>query len=185
MNVPLFTFTNRDYETFDKESFVRLVEARALDPQRVEQFGQYLADARAFIDIDPRWALGAMRMMMEYALYECQESPRGDHLDQLIKQHNGPDALKQVMTFIREVGNDGAHPVRSLTGKGWRQLVLLLARQFLEGQSLTEIAMASEADLAPRGTQSEVERVLAEGTFYALYSVLGWLVLPEGEHLWQ
>ena len=89
------------------------------------------------------------------------------------------------MIFIQQVGNDGAHPARSLAGKGWRQLVLLLARQFLTGQSLTEMEMASEADLAPGVTQSQVELLLAEVTLCALYSVLGWLVLPEGEHLWH
>lgn len=184
MNVQYFHFTGDDY-TFDKESFVRLVEARALDPQRVEQFGQYIADARAFIDINPRWALGAMRMMLEYALYECQENPKDDYLGRLIKQHDGPDPLKQWMMFIQQVGNDGAHPARSLSGEGWKQLALLLARQFLTGQSLTEIEMASEADLTPSGTRSGFELLLAEMTLCALYGVLGWLVMPEGEHLWD
>ncbi len=184
INVQYFNITNDDH-MFDKGSFVRLVAARALDPQRVEQFGQYIADARALIDINPMWALGAMRMMLEYALYECQENPKEDYLGRLIKQRNGPEPLKQWMIFIQQVGNDGAHPARSLAGKGWRQLVLLLARQFLTGQSLMELEMASEADLAPRETHREVELLLAEVTLYALYSVLGWLVLSEGEHLWH
>ncbi len=184
MNVQYFDITGDDC-TFDKESFGRLVKARAINPQRVERFGQYIADARAFIDINPRWALGAMRMMLEYALYESQENPKDDYLGRLIEQHHGPEPLKQCMIFIQQVGNDGTHPARSLSGKGWRQLVLLLARQFLTGQSLTEIETASEADLAPRGNRSEFELLMAEMTLCALYSVLGWLVMPEGEHLWN
>ena len=174
-NISTIFFTNDDYETYDKESFVQIVGARALEPQRVEQFGQYIADARAFIDINPKWALGAMRMMLEYALYECQEKPKDDYLDQLVEQWSGPDQLKQAMKFLQHVGNDGAHPARPLSGKGWR----------LGLQLLTRIELEPEADIAPRGPESELEQILAELAFYVLYSVLGWLVLPEGEHLWD
>ena len=175
INIQTVFCTNDDYESFDQESFVQLVGARALEPQRVERFGQYIADARAFIDINPKWALGAMRMMLEYALYECQENPKDDHLDWLINQWSGPDQLKQVMTFLQQVGNDGAHPARPLVGKGWR-----LALQMLTGMEIEP-----EADIAPKAPESEVERLLAELAFYALYSLLGWLVLPEGEYLWD